>query len=176
MPFSGNGVIGIDEKIQEHLLQTLQVSPDQGNIARHIEINLGPGEIVGAGSFFDVSVWTVTLTAMTAVKVQILEREAFLALLPKYPGIESSLADFSRRSDKVPELLQIAGENRRKEVRYSSQLNIVNSLLDGHGKPSSQQFKGQLEDFSVIAAEIFHEAQFKVVPKSVLCGGGDIKG
>ena len=68
-----------------------------------------PGEIVGVGPFFDVSVWTVTLTAMSAVKVQILEREDFLKLLLQHPGLESSLADFCRRSDKIPELLKNVG-------------------------------------------------------------------
>lgn len=110
---------------------------------------MNPGEIVGVGPFFDVSLWTVTLTAMTAVQVQILEREAFLALLPQHPGLESSLSDFCRRSDKVPELLRVAGEDRRKDVRHSVQLIIVNTLLNGHGNTSSQQFKGQVEDVSI---------------------------
>ncbi len=110
---------------------------------------MNPGEIVGVGPFFDVSLWTVTLTAMTAVKVQLLEREAFLGLLPQYPGLESSLADFCRRSDTVPELLKAAGENRREDVRHPAQLIIVNTLLDGHGKPSPQQFRGQMEDISI---------------------------
>ncbi len=108
-----------------------------------------PGDIVGAGPFFDVSLWTVTLTAMTAVQVQILEREAFLALLPQYPGLESSLSDFCRRSDKVPELLRIAGETRREDVRHPAQQIIVNTLLNGHGNGSPQKFKGQVEDISI---------------------------
>ena len=107
------------------------------------------GEIVGVSPFFDISLWTVTLAAMTAVKVQILERGAFLGLLPQYPGLESSLADFCRRTDKVPELLRIAGETRREDVRHSTQMIIVNSLMDIYGNPSSQQFKGQLEDISL---------------------------
>lgn len=107
-----------------------------------------PGEIVGVGPFFDVSVWTVTLTAMTAVKVQILERKAFLNLLPQHPGLESLLADFCRRSDTIPELLRISGENRREEVRYPAQRIIVNRLLDGRGNPSQQKFRGQLEEIS----------------------------
>jgi len=109
---------------------------------------LKPGETVGVGPFFDVSLWTVTLTAMTAVKLQVLEREPFLKLLPLHPGLESSLADFCRRSDKVPELLRISGESRREDVRYPAQVRIVNTLLDGRGNPSQQRFKGQLEDIS----------------------------
>ena len=110
---------------------------------------LNPGEIVGVGPFFDISLWTVTLTAMTTVQVQALERKTFLALLPQYPGLESSLADFCRRSDKVPELLRIAGETRREDVRYPAQQIIVNTFLNGHGKASPQRFKGLVEDISI---------------------------
>ncbi len=108
-----------------------------------------PGEIVGVGPFFDVSVWTVTLTAMSAVKMQVLEREDFLKLLLQHPGLESSLGDFCRRSDKVSELLRMSGENRREEIRHSAQQIIVNSLLDGQDNPSQQRFKGQVEDISL---------------------------
>jgi hypothetical protein len=110
---------------------------------------VNPGEIIGVGPFFDISLWTVSLTAMTAVKVQILKREAFQGLLPQYPGLESSLADFCRRSDTVPELLRVTGETRREDVRHPAQMIIVNTLLDGYGHPSSQQFKGQMEDISL---------------------------
>ncbi|MFH2122429.1 MAG: cyclic nucleotide-binding domain-containing protein [Pseudomonadota bacterium] len=108
-----------------------------------------PGEIVGVGPFFDVSVWTVTLTAMSAVKVQILEREDFLKLLVQHPGLESMLADFCRRSDKIPELLKISGENRREDIRHSTQQIIVNTVLDNQDNPSQQRFKGQVEDLSL---------------------------
>jgi len=45
--------------------------------------------------------------------------------------------------------LRIAGETRREDVRHSTQMIIVNSLMDIYGNPSSQQFKGQLEDISL---------------------------
>ena len=109
---------------------------------------LKPGETVGVGPFFDVSRWTVTLTAMTAVKVQVLEREPFLQLLLHHPGLESRLADFCRRSDKVAELLRISGESRREDIRYPVQAKTVNTMLDNRGNPSQQRFRGQLEDIA----------------------------
>ncbi|MDD3814531.1 MAG: cyclic nucleotide-binding domain-containing protein [Desulfocapsaceae bacterium] len=110
---------------------------------------LKPGEIVGVGPFFDVSVWTVTLTAMSAVKLQVLEREDFIKLLVQHPGLESTLGDFCRRSYKISELLRISGENRREDIRHSTQKIIVNNLLDGRDNPSQQRFKGQVEDLSL---------------------------
>ena len=109
---------------------------------------LMPGEIIGVTPFFDVSLWTVTLTAMTAVKMQVLDREAFMNVLPQHPGLESRLADFCRRSDKISELLRISGETRREKVRYPVQVKIANSLLDAQGNPSPQKFRGQVEDIS----------------------------
>lgn len=110
---------------------------------------LNPGEIVGVAPFFDVSVWTVTLTAMTAVKVQVLEREPFQELLAQYPGLESRLMDFCRRSDKITELVKLSGEDRREEARYPLEFKVVNSLLDENGYPTAQRFNGQLEDVSI---------------------------
>ena len=110
---------------------------------------LGPGEIVGVGPFFDVSVWTVTLTAMTAVKVQILEREPFQKLLLQHPGLDSSLMDFCRRSEKIAELVKLSGEDRREDVRYPAEFKISNSMLDEKGNPTAQRFRGQLEDISI---------------------------
>ncbi len=120
----------------------------QGRKEKFIK-QINPGEIIGCGPFFDVSVWTVSLVAMTDVKVQALEQQAFLKLLPQYPGLEASLADFSRRSDRVAELLQKMGENRRNDTRYPVQLILVNSLLGTDENSPRQSFKAQLEDISL---------------------------
>ena len=110
---------------------------------------MNPGEIIGAGPFFDVSVWTVSLVAMTAVKAQVLERDVFLKLLPQYPGLETSLADYCRRSDNTTELLQKMQENRRQDTRYPVQMVLVNSLLSNNESSPRQQFKAQLDDISL---------------------------
>jgi len=110
---------------------------------------MNPGEIIGSGPFFDVSVWTVSLVAMTDVKVQALERQAFLKLLPQYPRLETSLADFCRRSDRVPDLLRKLEGNRRQDARYPVQLILVNSLLGNDENSPQQSFKAQVEDISL---------------------------
>jgi CRP-like cAMP-binding protein len=109
---------------------------------------LKPGEIVGVGPFFDISVWTVTLRAMSAVKLQILQRQAFQDLEPQHPGLESRLSDFCRRFDNVAELLDESGENRREDARYPVHQIIQSSLLDEKGKPSQLSFNGQVEEMS----------------------------
>jgi CRP-like cAMP-binding protein len=108
-----------------------------------------PGEIIGCGPFFDVSVWTVSLVAMTAVKVQALERQDFLKMVLQYPGLEAKLADFCHRSNNILELLRKLEGNRRNDRRYPVQLVLVNSLLGNNENSPRQQFKAQLEDVSL---------------------------
>jgi CRP-like cAMP-binding protein len=110
---------------------------------------MNPGEIIGEGPFFDVSVWTVSLVAITAVKVQVLERQDFLKLLPQFPGLDTSLAEFCNNSSRIHELLQKMKESRRVNTRYPVQLVLVNSLLGNDKKSPRQQFKAQLEDISL---------------------------
>ncbi len=107
-----------------------------------------PGEIVGVAPFFDVSVWTVTLTAMSKAQVSILERTEFLELLKQFPSLESSLHSYCTRMDTVPELLKMSGEDRRQAARYPVSVVVKHTLLDEYGNPGVRSFKGELADIS----------------------------
>ncbi len=109
---------------------------------------IGAGEIVGAGPFFDVSVWTVSLAALTATSVHILEREKFLELVEQYPAIEPCLLEYCKKTDNVPELLRMSGEDRRRSVRYPLSLIVKHALLDKYGNASMKSFKGEIADIS----------------------------
>lgn len=119
----------------------------QGNKEIFLQ-RMGPGTIVGAAPFFDVTVWTVSVTAISSVKLQVLERAKYEELLEHYPGLDGQLSDFCRRSDKTADLLRISGENRRESVRYPTQHIVYSSFIDGQGNPSQQRFKGLLDDLS----------------------------
>jgi CRP-like cAMP-binding protein len=109
---------------------------------------IGPGEIIGAGPFFDVSVWTVSLTALSKTTIHLLKREKFLELIEQYPAIEPCLHDYCRKSDTVPELLRMSGEDRRRSVRYPLSLIVKHALLDKFGNASMKSFKGEIADLS----------------------------
>lgn len=116
---------------------------------------INPGEIIGASPFFNVSVWTVTLTALTKTQVHVLEREKFLELLEQFPGLESCLHDYCTRMDTVPELIKMSGEDRRQAARYPLSLLVKHTLLDEYGNPGKRSFKGELADISTGGLSFF---------------------
>lgn len=109
---------------------------------------VGPGEILGTAPFFEVSVWTVALTAIGTTNIHILEREKFLELIEQFPGIESCLHDYCLQSEKVPELLKMSGEDRRQYPRYPVNIVVNHTLLDELGNASMRSFKGEIADIS----------------------------
>ncbi|HID02288.1 MAG TPA: cyclic nucleotide-binding domain-containing protein, partial [Desulfobacterales bacterium] len=109
---------------------------------------IGPGEIVGAGPFFDVSTWTVSLTSLGQTNVQILEREKFLELLEQFPGLEPCLVNYCLKSESVPDLLEMSGEDRREHPRYPVSIIVMHTLLNESGNNSMRNFKGEISDIS----------------------------
>lgn len=109
---------------------------------------VGAGEIVGAGPFFDVSIWTVSLTALGKTNIHILEREKFLEILDQFPGIEPCLHEHCLKSETIPQLLEMSGEDRRGHPRYPVSLIVKHSLLDEFGNPGMRSFNGEIADFS----------------------------
>lgn len=116
---------------------------------------VNPGEIIGVAPFFNVSVWTVTLTALSKTQVHVLERERFLELLEEVPGLESCLHDYCLRLDTVPELIKMSGDDRRQAARYPLSLLVKHTLLDGYGNPGKRSFKGELADISTGGLSFF---------------------
>jgi CRP-like cAMP-binding protein len=109
---------------------------------------IGAGEIIGSGPFFDVSVWTVSLTALGETDIHVLERERYLELLEQFPNLESCLREYCKKTDAVPKLLRMSGEDRRHSVRYPLSLIVKHSLLDRHGNANMRSFKGEIADLS----------------------------
>ena len=109
---------------------------------------IGPGEIVGAGPFFDVSIWTVSLTALGVTNVQVLEREKFNDLLEQFPALEPCLINYCLKSESIPDLLEMSGEDRRQHPRYPVSIITMHTLLDETGNNSMRNFKGEISDIS----------------------------
>lgn len=109
---------------------------------------LQPGEILGAGQFFSVSVWTVSLVAQSTAQIHVLQRERFVALSEKFPDLETKLHDFCLQYDIVPSLLRMTGSDRREYARYSISVIINSQLLDPYGEKGQRSVKGEMIDIS----------------------------
>ncbi|MEE4165216.1 MAG: cyclic nucleotide-binding domain-containing protein [Desulfocapsaceae bacterium] len=109
---------------------------------------LQPGEVIGVGPFFSVSVWTVSMTAQAASQIHVLSRQKYLELKKDHPGLEKKLENFCTICDTVPELLRMSGSDRRESARYSITVMVRNILLDPYGNAGKRAFRGELIDIS----------------------------
>ena len=107
-----------------------------------------PGDILGVDQFFSVSVWTATLRAQSEVQIHVLDRQMLAKLQNSHPGLESKLQDFCMRFDIIPDLVRMAGSERREYPRYPVSLIINNMLLDPFGHTGKRTFKGEMIDIS----------------------------
>ncbi|BCL60734.1 hypothetical protein DGMP_14270 [Desulfomarina profundi] len=107
-----------------------------------------PGDLIGGEHFFSVSVWTVTLKALTEVEVQVLSREIFEKITEIYPHIETVLQEHYYQQENIVTLLEMAGDDRRESPRYPVTLFIRNMLLDPYGDREQRPFTGELMDIS----------------------------
>ena len=119
-------------------------SDDRDTVLKRLQ----PGEVVGVSPFFESSVWTVSMTARTESQIYILSEDRLLELERRFPGIEEKLKEYCTKYDTVPELLQMAGSDRRKNPRYPVAVVINNMLLDPFGNVGKRSFKGELIDIS----------------------------
>ncbi len=122
---------------------------------------IGPGEIVGAGPFFDVSIWTVSLNALGKTDVQTLARGVFLELLEPFPGLEPCILNYCLKAVSVPELLKMSGEDRRQHPRYPMKIIVEHTLLNQSGEKSNRVFKGEVADISAGGLTFFIKVSSK---------------
>ncbi len=105
------------------------------------------GDIVGAGTFFEASVWTIS-TASLGCEVFILSRAKFEILKEHHSSLESKLFDFCSGFQATSAQLKKTKRNRRefKRRRISGRISFV--VLNKSSKEVSNESKGSLIDIS----------------------------
>ncbi len=106
------------------------------------------GDIIGSQSFFDASVWSVSLVAQKNVRVFYLQYKQFEQLVAHNPNLEKKLQDYCSQRENISELLKMSGEERRQAPRFSLQAIINNTLLDRFGQVGRRDFKGEIRGIS----------------------------
>jgi HEAT repeat protein len=107
-----------------------------------------PGDILGSEQFFSVSAWTVTLKALSDVQMHVLDRRILADLQHDQPGFASRLQEFCMRFAIVPDLIGMAGDDRREYLRYPVSFLISVILFDPYGHAGRKTFKGEMTDLA----------------------------
>lgn len=135
------------------LPQLLFINSGQVQMYTHVsgsEIPLktvGEGEVIGGGTFFDASVWTVSVRSLGA-ELLVLSRKRMEKLAEKHPSLESRLLDFSATFLSANAIFQKMKRSRRRYERKSLAGRVAATLLDKDGGKTSVSFKGDLFDIS----------------------------
>ena len=108
---------------------------------------LGSGDLAGE-NFFDASIWTISLSALTPTRISILKRSSFIRWQEAFPGLEGKLKTFYNRSNNVNDLLEQKGLNRRAFERYHISRKAQIQMVDGVGRPMGRGFNGKLFNIS----------------------------
>lgn len=109
--------------------------------------SLNSGQIIGE-NFFDASFWTVTLTAMTPVRISVLKWESFRRWHEEYPGLEAKLQSFYNECNKTHQLLEKKRLDRRDHERFKLSRKVQIQLTDHNNNPIGRGFRGELADIS----------------------------
>jgi len=109
---------------------------------------LQSGQILGRGSFFDASVWTISAAALNQVDISILKFESMQEWSETYPALESKLHDFCLKFESVDKVFSKAEHDRRRFPRYPTPpLRLVVTLLNSAGQ-GGVATKADLADLS----------------------------
>lgn len=109
----------------------------------------GKGDIVGEDTFFGISVCTTSLVALSRSWVSFLDRKVLESWRETYPALESKLHDYCLRLERIQDIIETKGLERRKQERFSVSGVVDVQLLNPSGDPTGKKFKGNLRDISV---------------------------
>ncbi len=109
---------------------------------------LGPGEILGADSFFNASVWTIGAGSMGNVDLSYLTHNALQDCIGEQPALEAKLRDYCLHFDVVEHFFSTTGIDRRKFKRFKAKGMASTVILNDDGKESGHGFKGEIDDIS----------------------------
>jgi CRP-like cAMP-binding protein len=109
---------------------------------------MGSGEIVGAGAFFDASVWTISVASVGTSDISMLKLDRMQQWSEEYPGLEAKLADFCKKFERIEESIEQSSRDRRDHERHRISGRVQTTLLDNHDQSVGVQAMVELFDIS----------------------------
>jgi len=108
---------------------------------------LSPGEIMGAGTFFEVSVWTVNAKSMGA-ELSLLHHKNLRSLKEAHPALQSKLREFCAKFPSSNTLFKDTKRTRRTSERKTLSGRTTITLIDKQGMTTGMGAKGDLLNIS----------------------------
>lgn len=105
------------------------------------------GEIFGAETFFDISVWTVSAKSLGA-SLSVLNWDRLAVLKEDYPALQNKLMDFCARFRGGDTHFANPSASRRKYERKKAVGRATIDTIDRQGKEMGQVSRGDLLDIS----------------------------
>ncbi|MCB2215333.1 cyclic nucleotide-binding domain-containing protein [Desulfofustis glycolicus] len=117
--------------------------------------NATRGEILGADTVFEASVWTVSVSCLVRTEVLYLGIDTIYKWREESPALESKLHDFCLKSASLQAYFSRSGKDRRATRRHKLSGRVTSLLLDSRGRDTGIASKGELSDISTGGVSFF---------------------
>lgn len=123
--------------------------------------NLSAGSIAGEDTFFSIAVCTSSLVTSSAVKLRVLDANAYRKLEENRPTLTAKIERYCTKLPKIPELIKGKGIERKESRRVRITGPIRFQILDSSGKRVGNAYKGALWDISAGGLSFYIKANRK---------------
>lgn len=110
--------------------------------------NLGPGDIVGEDTFFNISLCTTSVVPISRTKAFYLERDIYPKWKNEFPSLASKIYNYCAQVEKPHEKLEKKAMDRRAYKRVLVSGPVMFQVLSHKGQPMGKAFRGDLSDIS----------------------------
>ncbi|THB78168.1 MAG: hypothetical protein D6B25_04985 [Desulfobulbaceae bacterium] len=107
------------------------------------------GEIIGAETMFDASVWTVSAGCISQAEIMMLDLKMLTKWREDMPSLESKLSVFCMSRQSLEQFFKQTGKDRRASKRHKVSGRVNNVLLSSEGEETGITSRGDLFDISL---------------------------
>jgi CRP-like cAMP-binding protein len=106
------------------------------------------GDILGADTVVDATVWTASATCLNQAEIMYLAGSELLKWRDEYPSLETKINDFCREYASLEQFFRSTENDRRGAVRHNLSGKISSVLLDDRWRDTGFSTQGDLSDVS----------------------------
>ncbi len=106
------------------------------------------GDILGADTVVDASVWTVSAASLGQAEVMYLGESELMTLREEYPALETKINDFCQKYVSLEKFFTSADRDRRGAQRHNLSGKVSSVLLDDKWRDTGFSTQGELIDIS----------------------------